>query len=107
MSAASGPRVNAAPEYARPESEAWLCSLRLGVLDGTVSSRSLVKAFAWDQPIPGMVLAVQLAALSKKFEVGVPVSRASLGVARGRKRAPVSAYGSWSLLSRRCSRPGP
>lgn len=59
----------AAPCLARPESEQWFCSLRLGVLEGDVKSRSLKKAFGWDRPVPGLVLAVQLVSLSKKFEV--------------------------------------
>lgn len=59
----------AAPCYTRPESEQWFCSLRLGVLEGDVKSRSLKKAFGWDRPVPGRVLAVQLVSLSKKFEV--------------------------------------
>lgn len=34
-----------------------------------VSSKSLIRAFGWERPVPGLVLAVQLVALSKKFEV--------------------------------------
>lgn len=60
----------AAPCNTRPESEQWFCSLRLGVLEGDVKSRSLKKAFGWDRPVPGVVLAMQLVSLSKKFEVG-------------------------------------
>lgn len=63
-------RLTAAPEYTRSEADAWLCSLRLGVLDGNISSKSLIRAFGWERPVPGLVLAVQLVALSKKFEVG-------------------------------------
>lgn len=63
--------VVAAPCYTRPESEQWFCSLRLGVLEGDVKSRSLKRAFGWDRPVPGLVLAVQLVSLSKKFEVCV------------------------------------
>lgn len=59
----------AAPCYTRPESDQWFCSLRLGVLEGDVKSRSLKKAFGWDRPVPGLVLAVQLVSLSMKFEV--------------------------------------
>ena len=59
----------AAPYSTRPESDQWFCSLRLGVLEGDVKSRALKKAFGWDRPVPGLVLAVQLLALSKKFEV--------------------------------------
>jgi len=61
--------VVAAPCYTRPESEQWFCSLRLGVLEGDVKSRSLKRAFGWDRPVPGLVLAVQLVSLSMKFEV--------------------------------------
>lgn len=61
--------VVAAPCYTRPESEQWFCSLRLGVLEGDVKSRSLKRAFGWDRPLPGLVLAVQLVSLSMKFEV--------------------------------------
>lgn len=63
--------VVAAPCYTRPESEQWFCSLRLGVLEGDVKSRSLKRAFGWDRPLPGLVLAVQLVSLSMKFEVCV------------------------------------
>lgn len=63
----------AAPCYTRPESEQWFCSLRLGVLEGDVKSRSLKRAFGWDRPLPGLVLAVQLVSLSMKFEVCVGV----------------------------------
>lgn len=60
----------AAPSYTRPQSDEWLCSLRLGVLEGGVKSRALMRAFGWDRPVPAVVLAVQLVSLSKKFEVG-------------------------------------
>lgn len=60
----------AAPCYTRPQSDEWLCSLRLGVLEGGVKSRALMRAFGWDRPVPAVVLAVQLLSLSKKFEVG-------------------------------------
>lgn len=61
----------AAPCYTRPQSDDWLCSLRLGVLDGGVKSSSLIRAFGWQRPVPGIVLAMQLVSLSKKFEVGL------------------------------------
>lgn len=67
--ASVSPQAVASPEYTRPESDVWLCSVRLGVLDGNVSSRSLYRAFGWNRPIPGPILAAQLVALSKKFEV--------------------------------------
>ncbi|CAM9350980.1 unnamed protein product [Scytosiphon promiscuus] len=67
--------VVAAPSSTRPESAQWFCSLRLGVLEGDVKSRSLKRAFGWDRPIPGLVLAVQLVSLSKKFEKLTMVSQ--------------------------------
>lgn len=72
------------PFMTRPESEQWFCSLRLSVLEGDVKSRSLQRAFGWDKPIPGLVLAVQLVSLSKKFEVRAYASRKMGFIAKDR-----------------------
>lgn len=50
---------NRTTELVRPQSEGWLVSASLHLLDGSCSSR-LAHYMGWDQPIPAQILASQL-----------------------------------------------
>ncbi|KAK1930915.1 Sacsin [Phytophthora citrophthora] len=62
-----GPRLSNASEM-RPLNDAWFCSSSMEFLDGELTSKQLINAFGWDEPVDLFVVAKQLEAIALRWE---------------------------------------